>query len=103
MAAHLATPHRCMTLKVHHASIAARVPIVPDDELWVEAKQGKLKCFVNYSANSAPPRSPCGHFAGSVRLNVSAADFEKMTGGACWVKAVALSSGNGQEIPLATA
>jgi hypothetical protein len=95
-------PCCCMTLEIDHASIAARVPIVPDDELWVEAKQGKLRCFVNYSGKSAPTRPPYGHFAGSVRLNVNAADFEKMTEGACWVKAVALSSGDGQKIPLGT-
>ena len=88
-----------MILTIAPGSIAARVPITPGDSIVVTLGDSGYACFVNYTAGSAEIQRPRGHFAGMARL-VCGPVLPKAFAGKRKFSAVALSSGNGVEVPL---
>lgn len=83
-------------LTISPDSIAARVPITPEDTMTLKRCKAGLKCFVQYSAESVEIKEPDGHFAGFVViLGGQSLPEDKHV-----FKAVAASTGNAYEVPL---
>ena len=89
-----------MMLTIAPGSVASWVPITPDDSIVVTVKDLRYSCFVTYSAGSVGFRNLKGYFAGTARL-VPGSVLPKAFDGKLKFKAVAVSSGNGFEVPLA--
>ena len=88
-----------MVLTIAAGSVASRVPITPDDSILVTVKDSGYSCFVTYSAGSVGFKKPKGYFAGKARL-VPGSVLPKAFDGKLKFSAVAVSSGNGHEVPL---
>jgi len=88
-----------LVLTIEPGTVAARVPITPDDSIVVVVGASGYRCFVNYSAGSVDAKKPNGHFAGHARF-VSESALPKAFENTWRFHAVAASSGDAYEIPL---
>ena len=87
-----------MSLETDPNSIAGTIPIVPGDKLWVES--ATYRCFAKYGGGSGMPvKIPYGHFVGSVKPT-AVSNLTDLVQGQSWFRVLALSSGDGYEIPL---